>query len=174
MVCTPCPESLLNQLSCCRYLGPDYGDLQRPAGEVALADLPRLAHESFPLCMLVSHTVRQVKLHILSACKANSMTQTSSLCGSLLCVVMMLRGKLQNSNLIIQFFSMYFHVPLSNASAKSLQNQVSQFEHLQTCTWQMIRPSDPVSTNSMHSSLKHQLAMYSSLGAERPNISSDE
>lgn len=36
-----------------RYLGPDYGDLQRPAGEVAAADLPRLAHESFPLCMLV-------------------------------------------------------------------------------------------------------------------------
>ncbi|KAL3134829.1 hypothetical protein ABBQ32_007800 [Trebouxia sp. C0010 RCD-2024] len=35
-----------------RYLGPDYGDLQRPAGEVAVADLPRLAHESFPLCML--------------------------------------------------------------------------------------------------------------------------
>jgi len=82
VVCTLCPDSLLNQLSCCRYLGPDYGNLQRPAGEVALADLPRLAHESFPLCMLVSHTARQVKLHLLSACKANSTTQTSSMCCS--------------------------------------------------------------------------------------------
>ncbi|KAA6417087.1 MAG: putative DNA primase large subunit-like [Trebouxia sp. A1-2] len=44
---TPVVEALST-----RYLGPDYGDLQRPAGEVALADLPRLAHESFPLCML--------------------------------------------------------------------------------------------------------------------------
>ena len=83
VICTPCPESLLNQPSRCRYLGPDYGDLQRPAGEVALADLPRLAHESFPLCMLVSHTVCQVKLHNLSACKADSMTKTSSMCRSL-------------------------------------------------------------------------------------------
>lgn len=44
---TPVVEALST-----RYLGPDYGDLQRPAGEIAVADLPRLAHESFPLCML--------------------------------------------------------------------------------------------------------------------------
>lgn len=38
---------------CGRYLGPDYGDFNKPDGEVTAADLPKLAHESFPLCMLV-------------------------------------------------------------------------------------------------------------------------
>ena len=37
----------------CRYLGPDYGDFNKPDAEVTGADLPQLAHESFPLCMLV-------------------------------------------------------------------------------------------------------------------------
>ena len=51
---------------CNRYLGPDYGDLQRPAGEVTAADLPRLAHESFPLCMLVSvYYLHQLTANVL-------------------------------------------------------------------------------------------------------------
>lgn len=37
----------------CRYLGPDYGKFDKPEGEVTATDLPQLAHESFPLCMLV-------------------------------------------------------------------------------------------------------------------------
>lgn len=54
----------------CRYLGPDYGDLQRPAGEVALADLPRLAHESLPLCMLVRHAAAHAGCHMSCSYKS--------------------------------------------------------------------------------------------------------
>ena len=144
VTCTPCPESLLSQPSCCRYLGPDYGDLQRPAGEVALADLPRLAHESFPLCMLVRHTVCQVKLHILSACMGDSMTKTSSMCRSLY-DCMWKPSKLKS------YDSIAFYVLCQTHWLKACKS-VSKLEYLQTCAWYMIRPSDPVSTNSMHSS----------------------
>ena len=45
------------KLSACRYLGATYdGSSSGKHGVVTGADVPRLAYESFPLCMLVSKT----------------------------------------------------------------------------------------------------------------------
>ncbi len=51
-------KQLLHQrLSACRYLGATYdGSSSGKHGVVTGADVPRLAYESFPLCMLVSRT----------------------------------------------------------------------------------------------------------------------
>ena len=58
------------RLSACRYLGATYdGSSSGKHGVVTGADVPHLAYESFPLCMLVSETHKYVNEHMGRLCR---------------------------------------------------------------------------------------------------------